>query len=80
MYEKIKDLIKSNAIDYNPNNKEVQKFFAILQNKFLYAITWNTASELIIQRVNSNKPALWMTSFKGENIKKSDAIVSKNYH
>ena len=79
IYEKIKDLVKNSAIDYNPNNKEVQKFFAILQNKFIYAITGTTASELVVQRIDSDKPALWMTSFKGENIKKSDAIVSKNY-
>lgn len=58
IYEKIKDLIKQSAIDYDPKNLEVQKFFAILQNKFIYAITGTTASELVVQRVDSDKPAL----------------------
>lgn len=79
IYDKIKDLIKNSSIDYDPNNTDVQKFFAILQNKFIYAITGNTAAELVVSRIDSEKPALGMTSFKGENIKKSDAIVSKNY-
>jgi len=79
IYEKIKELISSSAMDYDPNNTDVKKFFAILQNKFIYAITRNTAAELIVSRIDSAKPALGMTNFKGENIKKSDAIVSKNY-
>jgi len=79
IYDKIKDLIKNSSIDYDPNDADVQQFFAILQNKFIYAITGNTAAELVVSRIDSTKPALGMTNFKGENVKKSDAIVSKNY-
>lgn len=79
IYDKIKELIKQSSLDYDPKNTEVQKFFSILQNKFIYAITGNTAPELVVKRIDSNKSALGMTNFKGENIKKTDAIVSKNY-
>jgi hypothetical protein len=58
IYEKIKDLIKNSAIDYDPKNQEVKKFFAILQNKFIYAITGATAPELVVNRIDSDKPAL----------------------
>jgi len=64
IYEKIKDLIKNSSIDYDPNNVDVKKFFSILQNKFIYAITGNTAAELVTNRIDSSKPALGMNSFK----------------
>jgi len=77
-YEKIKDLFTT-AIDYNPKAKITRNFFAKIQNKFVYAITWHTTAELIVKRVNSNKQALWMKSTKKEIITKKEATIWKNY-
>ncbi len=80
-YQKIKD-IYTTSIDYNPKDEKTVDFFKIVQNKLLWAISQNTAAELVYRRVDANLPLLGMQSYdKKENksVTKSDVSVAKNY-
>ncbi|MEI6091924.1 MAG: virulence RhuM family protein [bacterium] len=80
-YQKIKDIYKT-SIDYNPKDEKTIEFFKIVQNKLLWAISQQTAAELIYKRVNAEKPLLGMLSYDKKNtslIKKSDVTIAKNY-
>ena len=59
IYEKIKDLFRT-AKDYDKSSNEAIEFFQTIQNKFHYAIVGMTSPEILINRSNSDKPALWM--------------------
>ncbi|GHS95058.1 toxin Fic [Bacteroidia bacterium] len=80
-YQKIKD-IYTTSIDYDPKNQQTVLFFKIIQNKLLWAISQQTAAELVYRRVNANLPLMGMQSFDKKNtvaIKKSDVSIAKNY-
>lgn len=77
-YQKIKD-IYSLSVDYNPALENTKDFFATAQNKLLYAVTGQTAAELITERVDSSKDNMGLTSFKGAVVRKGDISISKNY-
>jgi hypothetical protein len=80
-YQKIKD-IYTTSIDYNPKDEKTIEFFKIVQNKLLWAISQNTAAELVYRRVDADLPLLGMQSLdkKDSNkIKKTDVSVAKNY-
>ncbi len=80
-YQKIKD-IYTTSIDYNPKDEKSVMFFKIVQNKLLWAISTQTAAELVYRRVDASLPLLGMQSFDKENttkIKKSDISIAKNY-
>lgn len=80
-YQKIKD-IYATSIDYNPSDDKTVEFFKIVQNKLLWAISKQTAAELIYRRVDAKLPLLGMQSFDKESskkIKKSDVSIAKNY-
>jgi hypothetical protein len=80
-YQKIKD-IYSTSIDYNASDEKTITFFKIIQNKLLWAISQQTAAELVFKRVDAGLPLLGMTAFdkkKSSAIKKSDVIIAKNY-
>lgn len=79
IYEKIKDIFRDTSIDYDSKSQDTQDFFARIQNKFVYAITWHTTAELIFKRVNADKPALWMKGAKKDHITKWEATIWKNY-
>ena len=78
LYRQVLDLYAT-AIDYNPKAEETIKFFKIVQNKFHYAVHGNTAAEVIYNRVDSNKPFMGLTSFKGELPSINDIDIAKNY-
>lgn len=78
IYEKIKDLFTT-AVDYNKSSQEAIEFFQTIQNKFHYAIVGMTSPEILLERVNSNKPALGMAHHSKKNITISEATVGKNY-
>ena len=78
LYQQVTD-IYATAIDYDPKAKTTREFFATVQNKMHYAAHKHTAAELIYERVDSNKPHVGMTNFKGEYITKSDVSIAKNY-
>lgn len=79
-YQKIKDIYMT-SIDYEPKDEKTVEFFKIVQNKLLWAISSQTAAELVHNRVDINKPLLGMLSFDKEckNITKKDVSVAKNY-
>lgn len=80
-YQKITD-IYATSVDYSPQTAEAEKFFATVQNKLHFAITGQTAAELIAKRVDSKKPNMglttWRKSPKGK-IYRSDISIAKNY-
>ena len=80
-YQKVTD-IYATSVDYDKNAPTTKLFFATVQNKMHYAITGNTAPELIMERADSNKEHMGLTSWerspKGK-ILKSDVSVAKNY-
>ena len=80
-YQKIKD-IYTTSIDYNPKDERTIEFFKIVQNKLLWAISSQTAAELIYRRVDASLPLLGMLSYdknKPQSIRKSDISIAKNY-
>ena len=80
-YQKIKD-IYTTSIDYNPKDEKTIMFFKIIQNKLLWAISEQTAAELVYRRVDASLPLLGMQSYDKDNstkIKKSDISIAKNY-
>lgn len=77
-YQKIKD-IYTTSIDYDPKDEKTIQFFKIVQNKLLWAISQQTAAELIYRRVDARLPLLGMNSFDKNTIKKADISIAKNY-
>jgi hypothetical protein len=80
-YQKIKD-IYTTSIDYDSKHQKTLDFFKIVQNKLLWAISQQTAAELVYRRVDASLPLLGMQSFdKSINgtIRKSDVSIAKNY-
>ena len=80
-YQKIKD-IYTTSIDYNPKNPQTIKFFKVVQNKLLWAISQQTAAELIYCRADANLPLMGMQSSDKECrllVRKSDVSTAKNY-
>lgn len=77
-YRQILDLF-STSIDYDSKSEEARNFFATVQNKMHYAISHNTASELVYYRVDSNKDFMGLTIFKGEQPTFTEAKIAKNY-
>ncbi len=80
-YQKVTD-IYATSVDYDKNSPITKQFFATVQNKMHYAITGNTAPELIMGRANSNKEHMGLTSWEHSpngKILKSDVSIAKNY-
>lgn len=67
------------AADYQSSLKETTLFFQTIQNKLHFACTGHTAAELINQRADASKPHMGLTSYKSEEVRKSDVTVAKNY-
>lgn len=67
------------AADYQPSLKETTRFFQTIQNKLHFACTGKTAAELIHQRADATLPHMGLTSFKGDEVRKGDVTVAKNY-
>ena len=78
LYRQVLDLYAT-AEDYDPKTDQSQRFFAIVQNKLHYAAHGNTAGEVIYYRVDSDKPFVGMTNFKGKQPTQAEAMVAKNY-
>ena len=81
-YQKITDIFAECSIDYDRNSDIAKDFYATVQNKFHYAITRNTAAEIIYKRVDSKKANMGLTNWDKSpdgKILKSDVSVAKNY-
>lgn len=77
-YQKVRDLFSLSS-DYDRTDKATHMFFAQTQNKLIYAVTNQTAAELILSRADKNSPNMALTSFKGSIVRKQDITVAKNY-
>ncbi len=80
-YQKIKD-IYSTSIDYDASDEKTVAFFKVVQNKLLWAISEQTAAELVYRRVDAGLPLMGMQSFDKKNThsrKKSEVSIAKNY-
>ena len=77
-WRKILD-IYSTSIDYNPKMKITIEFFKTVQNKIHYAVSENTAAEIVWNRVDSTKKNIGLTNFKGNMPTKSETEIAKNY-
>ena len=80
-YQKITD-IYATAMDYNSHSPTTNNFFASVQNKLHFAIHGNTAAELIMNRADSEKNHMGLTTWKNApdgKIIRSDVVVAKNY-
>lgn len=77
-YQKVRDLFALSS-DYDKTDKATQMFFAETQNKLLYAVTRQTAAELIVGRADEDAPNMALTSWKGKVVRKQDIFTAKNY-
>ncbi len=79
-YQKIKD-IYTTSIDYHPGAESTIDFFKVVQNKLLWAISMQTAAELVYSRADASLPLMGMLSFEKEGVpvRKGDVGIAKNY-
>lgn len=77
-YQKVRDLLALSS-DYDKTDKVTQMFFAETQNKLIYAVTHQTAAELIVSRADASQPNMALTSWKGAVVRKQDIYTAKNY-
>ena len=78
-YRKITD-IYATSIDYDPTDDQSLLFFKTVQNKVHYAVTGNTAAEIVVECINSGKKNLGLTNFRGVKPTKEEAAIAKNYY
>ena len=81
-YQKITDIYAQCSVDYDRNSEQTRQFFATVQNKLHWAISKQTAAEIICSRANHEKPNMGLTTWKHApegRIYQSDVLVAKNY-
>ena len=82
IYQQITDIFAECSIDYNPKSETTKEFYATVQNKFHFAITGQTAAEIIYEKANSQKEFMGLNTWKNApegRILKSDTKIAKNY-
>lgn len=82
IWQQITDIFAECSLDYSPNSPVTRQFYAMVQNKFHYAITGQTAAEIIYDRADRNKEHMGLTTWKNAHdgrILKSDVTIAKNY-
>ena len=77
-YQKVRDLFMLSS-DYDATDKATQMFYAQTQNKILYAITGQTAAEIVVSRADASKSNMALTSWEGSVVRKGDIYTAKNY-
>ena len=81
-YQKITDVFEQCSYDYDKDSEITKNFYAFVQNKLHFAVTGQTAAEIIFDRVDASKPTMGMTTWKDApdgKIYKRDVGVAKNY-
>jgi hypothetical protein len=81
-YLKITDIYEQCSIDYDTNAEISKTFFKTVQNKLHWAVTGQTAAEIIVERADAAKPSLGLTTWKNAphgKVHKSDVSIAKNY-
>ncbi|PZX57834.1 hypothetical protein LV85_00015 [Algoriphagus chordae] len=82
IYQQVTDIFAECSIDYDPKSEITKEFYAMVQNKFHFAITGKTAAEIIHLSADSKKEKMGLTTWKNSpdgRVLKSDVIVAKNY-
>lgn len=82
IYQQITDIFAECSIDYDPRSEITKNFYAMVQNKFHFAITGQTAAEIIYKKANATKDNMGLTTWKNapdSRILKSDVSIAKNY-
>lgn len=82
IWQQITDIFAECSIDYDKNSPVTQEFYATVQNKFHYAITGQTAAEIVYDKADSKKDHMGLTTWKNSpdgRILKSDVTIAKNY-
>ncbi len=82
IWQQITDIFAECSIDYDKNSQITKDFYAMVQNKFHYAITGQTAAEIVHERANHTKNHMGLTTWKNSpdgRILKSDVTIAKNY-
>ena len=82
IYQQITDIFAECTIDYDPKSDITNSFYGMIQNKFHFAITGQTAAEIVHSKADKDKPFMGMTTWKNApdgRILKSDTVVAKNY-
>lgn len=82
IYQQVSDIFAECSIDYDKNSETTKNFYAMVQNKFHFAITGNTAAEIIHKSADKEKDNMGLSTWKNApdgRILKSDVIVAKNY-
>lgn len=77
-YQKVRD-IYATSVDYDSRSKAAQLFFKKVQNKMLWAVTGQTAAELIAERSNPECPNMGVMTWEGSRVRKKDVTIAKNY-
>lgn len=77
-YQKVRDLFALSS-DYDKSDQATQTFFATVQNLLLYAVTQQTAAELITARANPDDRHFGLLNWQGARVRKQDILVAKNY-
>lgn len=82
IYQQITDIFAECSIDYDPKSEVTKEFYATVQNKFHYAISGQTAAEIIYAKADAKKKNMGLSTWKhapNKRILKSDSIIAKNY-
>ena len=77
-YQKVRDLFAL-SVDYDKTDRATQTFFATVQNLLLYAVTGQTAAELILARAYPDEPHFGLRAWSGSRVRKQDILIAKNY-
>lgn len=77
-YQKVRDLFALSS-DYHTDDSDAHRFFAEVQNKLLYAVTEQTAAEIVVNRANPEEPNMALTTWQGARVRKQDVTIAKNY-
>jgi len=82
IYQQITDIFAECSIDYDPKSETTRLFYAHVQDKFHFAITGQTAAEIISRQADASKPLMGLSTYKNApdgRVLKSDSLVAKNY-
>lgn len=77
-YQKVRDLYAT-AVDYDSRSEAAQLFFKKVQNKMLWAVTGQTAAEIVVERADAARPNMGLRSWSGGRVRRQDVAVAKNY-
>ncbi len=77
-YQKVRDLLALST-DYDKTDRSTQQFFATVQNVLLFAVTRQTAAEIVSARADPDAPNFGLLAWKGDKVRKTDIVVAKNY-